>query len=177
MLRISFYGGPGVGKSTLAAKIYAALNQGGTAELVREFVKSWAYEGRQLDIFDQVYTFANQLWSEHRLDKAGVKVIVTDSPVLLQCVYADLLDSDIAAHLITIAKNYERRHQSLNFLVRRTVVYNSMGRYQSASELTALDARIQQCLDEWCLPYHPVCPDEWQFILQASREVAQGDCP
>ena len=174
MLRISFYGGPGVGKSTLAAKVYAALNQGGTAELVREFVKSWAYEGRQLDIFDQVYTFANQLWSEHQLDKAGVKVIVTDSPVLLQCVYADLLDPNIAAHLIAIAKNYERCRQSLNFLVKRTVVYDPVGRYQSTNELATLDARIQQCLDEWHLPYHSVCPDNWQFILQASKEIVQG---
>jgi len=169
MLRICFYGGPGVGKSTLAAKVYAALNQGGTAELVREFVKAWAYEGRRLDTFDQVYSFASQLWSEHRLHKAGVKVIVTDSPVLLQCVYAELLDPGIAANLIDIARCYEGHHQSLNFLVRRCVSYDSTGRYQSEEELALLDARIQQRLHDWCLPYLGVCPDDWDFILQTVK--------
>jgi len=176
MLRINFYGGPGVGKSTLAAKVYAALNQGGTAELVREFVKSWAYEGRQPDAFDQVYTFANQLWSEHRLHKAGVKVIVTDSPVLLQCVYAERLDCGIAANLIDIAKRYEQYHQSLNFMVYRNIPYNPAGRFQSANdnELIVLDTRIKYSLDKWGLTYHSVCPDDWQFILQTVKEFAHA---
>jgi len=174
MLRICFYGGPGVGKSTLAAGVYSALNQGGSAELVREFVKTWAYEGHQPDIFDQVYTFANQLWSEHRLHKAGVKVIVTDSPVLLQCVYAKLLDPGIAANLVAIAKRYERYHASLNFLVRRAVPYDPAGRYQSQNELASLDARIKDCLDEWELSYHSVCPDDWRFILETSKETARA---
>ena len=47
MLRVNFYGGPGVGKSTLAARVYAELNSAGavSTELVREFIKTWAYEG------------------------------------------------------------------------------------------------------------------------------------
>lgn len=174
MLRINFYGGPGVGKSTLAAKVYAALNQTGVAELVREFVKSWAYENRRPDAFDQVYTFANQLWSEHRLHKAGVKVIVTDSPVLLQCVYAELLDSRIAANLSDIARHYEDHHQSINFFVRRCVPYDPAGRYQSADELAALDKRILHWLTVWKLPYLVVEPEDWEFILQTIKRAAHA---
>lgn len=174
MLRICFYGGPGVGKSTLAAQVYAALNQNGSAELVREFVKEWAYEGRRLDAFDQVYSFASQLWSEHRLHKAGVKIIVTDSPVLLQCVYAELLDPGIAANLIAIARRYEDDHQSLNFLVRRCIPYDAAGRYQSVEELAVLDARIQQRLDKWRLPYLLVSPADWESILLTAIEFTHA---
>jgi len=42
-LRINFFGGPGVGKSTLAAQLFGWLKaENFDAELVQEFVKTWA---------------------------------------------------------------------------------------------------------------------------------------
>ena len=172
-LRINFFGGPGVGKSVLAARVYAELSRAGivTTELVREFVKPWAYEGKKPDAFDQVYTFANQLWSEHRLFKAGVDVIVTDSPLLLQCVYASALNKDLGIHLRGVAFQYEEAYPSVNFLVDRIVPFRRIGRFQDESELGELDARIQAWMDNWRLPYLHVNPDDHRSVTQTVREA------
>jgi len=178
-LRICFFGGPGVGKSTLAARVYAELSRAGVVmtELVREFVKPWAYEGRKLDHFDQVYTFANQLWSEHRLFKAGVEVIVTDSPVLLQVVYTHKIDSEIGRALFDVAFAYEQAYPSLNFLVQRKVPYRRAGRFQDEPELQELDERIKAWVDSWKLNYLLVHPDEWEVIVQTAKEAAYSQVP
>ncbi len=172
--RICFYGGPGVGKSVLAAKVYAELSRAGvvSVELVREFCKQFAYEGKKLDEYDQVYTFANQLWAEHRLFKAGIEVIVTDSPVLLQCMYTAILDEDIAAHISDVAIRYEQKYEALNFLVQRTVPYRRQGRYQDEPLLGELDARIKTAMDWFGLDFLVVNPDEQEVIIQTAKEAA-----
>ncbi len=129
-LRINFYGGPGVGKSALAAKVYAELSRAGVVlvELVREFVKPWAYEGRKLDRFDQVYTFAQQLWAEHRLFKAGIQVVVTDSPPLLQCVYTAKLD-------VLNAQHFERSNRANCYPASRAISSGAIGRHIGSGRL------------------------------------------
>lgn len=172
MLRVNFYGGPCVGKSTLAALVYAELNRVGVrAELVQEFIKLWAYEGRRPDVYDQVYTFANQLWAEHRLARAGVKVVVTDSPVLLQCVYTAELDGDIAERLRQIATDFAARHTSLDFLVQRTVPYDSCGRFQDAATAKEIDRKVTMRLDMLRMPYLVVTPEERESIIQTVKEA------
>jgi len=167
MLQVNFFGGPGVGKSTLAARVYAELNrQGGVAtELVREFIRDWAYEGREPDGWDQVFTFANQLHAECRLAKAGVRVIVTDSPILLQCVYAGLKDTRIQSHLVNLAQLYERDHTSINFLVKRQVNYDPSGRFQTPGALAGIDRHIKDYLDSLSLEYLQVVPSDWDTII------------
>ena len=64
-LHINFFGGPGVGKSTLAAQLFGYLKaKGFDVELAQEFIKTWAYQRRELRSFDYVYTFAKQLHAE-----------------------------------------------------------------------------------------------------------------
>jgi nicotinamide riboside kinase len=173
MLRINYYGGPGVGKSTLAACTYAELNRSGkiTAELVREFIKDWAYEGRQPDGWDQVFTFASQLYAEHRLAKAGVKVVVTDSPVILQCVYASMKDAIIGSHLVNLATAYEQAHTSLNFFVERCVAYDPSGRFQTPGALADVDHRIEAYLGHLHVRYVRVVPSDWDTIIETVKEA------
>lgn len=140
MLKINLFGGPGVGKSTLAAAVYAALkDEGINVELVREVVKAWAYEGKRPDEWDQIYTFGQQLYEEHRLAKAGVDVVVTDSPLLLQCFYSGFN----AGGLLMFAKRYETLHNSINFLVERAKPYSHIGRFQSEADAVAMDTQME----------------------------------
>lgn len=158
MLRINLYGGPGVGKSTLAARIYAQLQQDGftSVELVREFVKPWAYEKRRLTVCDQVFAFANQLWNEERMLQAGVKVVITDSPILLQCFYTEMLNLSVGWGLEHVAYECTKFCPTLDFLVRRYVPYTPEGRYQTVEEVDKLDNYIERRLNELALT--PVCP-------------------
>jgi len=53
---INLWGGPGTGKSTSAAHLFGMAKIAGVnAELVQEYVKSWAWEGRTIHSFDQLY--------------------------------------------------------------------------------------------------------------------------
>ncbi len=174
MTRINFYGGPGVGKSTLAALTYGWLRQHGhSAELVQEWIKDWAYLGREIKSFDYVYTFANQLHMEDRLLQAGVKWVVTDSPILLQCVYALHHKMKAANELWKIAKRFETAYPSINFVVARPqyAVYEQAGRYETLDQAITMDKFIVTCLHEWHVPFKHVLAGEMNPVLKVLDEL------
>jgi len=163
MMRINIYGGPGVGKSTLAALLFGWLRQQGfQAELVQEWVKNWAYIGRQMQSFDYVYTFAQQLHTEDRLLQAGVNIIVTDSPVYLQCMYALHKRMKAANELWRIAKRFEKEYPSVNFLMDRAQsdTYEQGGRYENLVQAVGMDRFIETCLNDWHVPFTHIVSDD-----------------
>ena len=88
MICINFYGGPGIGKSTLAARVYSQLKiEGIKTELVGEFAKDLVYEKAYNVMADQHYLFAQQAHRLWRLAQSGVEVAVCDSPLLLNMAY------------------------------------------------------------------------------------------
>jgi hypothetical protein len=88
MICINFYGGPGIGKSTLAARVFAMLKTKGVkTELVGEFAKDLVYDKAYNVMADQHYLFAQQAHRLWRLAQSGVEVAVCDSPLLLNIAY------------------------------------------------------------------------------------------
>jgi nicotinamide riboside kinase len=147
MTRINLYGGPGVGKSTLAARIFTLLkSRGANAELVQEFVKQYVYSGRQIRAWDYVYTFARQFEAEHRLLKGGVEILVTDSPLLLQCIYARRHRCPVYEQLFDIALEFEKEFPAVNFLVNRSVGFQPSGRWETDHEAREMDNIIRATL-------------------------------
>lgn len=144
MLVVNLFAGPGAGKSTVAAATFAALkdNQVST-ELVTEFAKECAWEGRHGPLSCQPYVFGEQLWRIERLRGRGVEVVVTDSPILLSTIYAPA-DTPTALH--EVVQEYHRRQASLNVFLRRVKPYETRGRFQTADEASALDGRIMETL-------------------------------
>lgn len=140
--RVSFYGGPGSGKSTLSARVFAEMKMRGyNVEQVTEYVKQMAYEGRSPQSFDQLFIFAEQL---HREDLVlrHVPIIVTDCPPLMNVSYARALGFARWKELLDIALEWEKEHPSLNFFIQRTVPYRPEGRFQTEKDADMVAADI-----------------------------------
>lgn len=140
-MRINFFGGPGSGKSTTAAYIYSCLkDMQYSCELVREVVKDLAYEGKPLKDYDQLLYFAKQLHQEFFYLENGCDVIVTDSPLLLNNIYAVKGDFPGADQMCEITKIFRENYSEINiFLDRGNRFYNPHGRYQSKDSALSID--------------------------------------
>jgi hypothetical protein len=163
-MRINLFAGPGAGKSTLAAGVYSALKQQGVyVELVREYVKSWAYSRWVPSQWDQIYIFGKQLHAESQLLERGVEVIVTDSPILLNVFYTQ---PPLRQPLYEIAQEFERRWPSVNFWVdRKDRPYMAGGRYQTESEARILDQQLRRFLDLKQVQYEVVSHDDVDRVV------------
>lgn len=160
---INLYGGAGAGKSTLAALLFATLKMDGrNVELVREYVKSWAWAGKIVSPADQLYLLGKQSSYESLL-YGKVDIIVTDSPVLLAGAYAERSNGPEVAGYVTQAarhfnsmasREYGVRHVDF-FVNRGDRKYNPKGRYQSESEARDFDEYLLKFLkDSWVDPIH-----------------------
>ena len=149
---INLYGGPGVGKSTSAAAIFYLLkSRGVNAELVREYVKEWAWEGRQIGPLDQFYFLGKQARKESLL-YGKVEAIVTDSPVALCLFYAKqyctpgVVAGIEAAVRAFYVEGISRGQKYFHVNLKRSKAYNPKGRFQTEEEAKALDQQIPELL-------------------------------
>lgn len=156
---VNLYGGPGTGKSTSAAYlVYLMKANGLNVELVREYVKDWAWEGRKFNAYDQLYFMGKQLRKESML-YGKVDAIVTDSPVMLGVYYAkrfsppSVAEGVRAATLAYYRQAAEDGHNHVHIFLRRTKVYNPLGRYQTEQEATDIDVDLLDFMPE--LGVHP----------------------
>lgn len=150
---INLYGGPGTGKSTSAAYIFYRLKTlGYVAEYVQEYVKSWAWEGKEVGAYDQVTLLAEQTAREHRL-YGKVDVIVTDSPVWLCAYYGDRhLPSALAGGINGYVRGFYRHCEKEDgvkhhhVFLKRTKAYVAKGRYHTEGEAKEIDVHLKEYL-------------------------------
>lgn len=150
-LVVNMYGGPGVGKSTLAAMVFGRLKEAGVnAELVTEFAKDLVWENRRV-IRCRPFVFGEQLWRiERLLDR--VDVVVTDSPLLMDLAYS----SHLGPHWAQVVWSQHKKLDSLNILLTRHPKhpYRSEGRLQSSlDEALVLDGVIRNLLSDFNVPH------------------------
>lgn len=137
--RINILAGPGAGKSTLAARLFSELkSKSYDVEHITEYIKTWAYQGRKPESFDQLYVFAKQLKSED-LALRKVKHIITDSPLIVNVAYSQFYGCDYAPELLSIVNRFEQKYSSLNLFIERSVEYVDKGRYQTPAEAIEFD--------------------------------------
>lgn len=163
---INLYGGPGTGKSTCAAYLFYLLkSQDREAELVREYVKDWAWEDRRISTYDQFYLMGKQIRRESML-YGRVDWVVTDSPVLLQVYYAQAFTPRVTSEGIRAAvlAYYEAAakdgHTHVHVMLRRTKAYQAKGRYQTEEQARAIDGKVQTLLDDLGFMSHACDTDE-----------------
>lgn len=151
MARINLYAGPGSGKTTVCARLFADLKQRQVSvEQVTEYVKAWAYQRREIHPLDQIYLHGKQMEYEHRFLRAGVKNIITDSPCFQSVIYAHLYAPELVPGLVLLTKEYDKKYPPVNlFIERGDKPYVTEGRYQSYEQAKELDKIIFDKLVEY----------------------------
>lgn len=162
---INLYGGPGTGKSTTAALVFALLKEKGTnVELVREYVKQWAWESRQPVNYDQFYFFGKQSRAETSLFNK-VDLVVTDAPVAIACMYAEKFGSPFQGNLfrqmflVREQMCAQEGHESIHIFLKRTKPYNPAGRFQTEEQAKVIDLEMRIYLKSLGINYIEIPAD------------------
>lgn len=148
---INLLGGPSVGKSTMATKVYTDMKKMGLkVELVREFAKEWAWDGRVIEPFYQMAIIGEQIRRESSLF-GKVDYIITDSPAILGAFYMDYNHNqdymtDMVKSYIHYAEGKGVRFK--NLILPRNKNYNSSGRFETKAQVEVLDYSLTDFLDE-----------------------------
>jgi nicotinamide riboside kinase len=167
---VNLFGGPGCGKSTLAAKLFSELkDRKVSTELVREYVKTWAWEGRKVDPASQIYLLGKQASYENKL-YGRVEYIVTDSPVLLAGYYATQQPDGKCLYVSDAALAYIEAHtdevEYINILLRRKKSYDPRGRYETEAEAVERDKGIKDYLNAHNIEYRTCNPNLRSILLE-----------
>jgi nicotinamide riboside kinase len=143
MLVVNLFGGPGTGKSTLAAALFSNLKiKGVNVELVTEFAKDLVWSERNKELQDQVYILGKMYHKLWRL-KDKVDVVVIDSPLPL-CVYYDQGKTPGMEEFVVGLFN---QFKNINILLERNFPYQQEGRYQDESGAVKVHNDIYKLLD------------------------------
>lgn len=175
---INLYGGPGAGKSTSAARIYHLLKDAGeNAEMVREYVKDWAWMGQKPDSYDQLYLLAKQIRKETILF-GKVDYVVSDSPVMLGIYYSRMYGPPAIARgcQAAIEAFYEQAgidgHEHIHVLLKRSKAYNPAGRFQNEEQAKSIDDGVERMLKNLDVPFRTLNTNDQNYIwfVDALRE-------
>lgn len=165
-LIVNLYGGPGSGKSTMCAAVFAELKWLGiNCEMALEFAKEKVWEGSLNLLDDQLYIFGKQNHKIHRL-LGKVDVILTDSPLMLSMIYAKTNDDQRPHHPFNqLVMSEVKKLNRMNFFISRKKPYNPKGRLQSEEKAIKLDQEIFSMLENW---------GEYPYVFPGRRESVPG---
>jgi deoxyadenosine/deoxycytidine kinase len=163
---INLFGGPGIGKSSIAAGLtYKLKKQHITCDNPYEFPKLLAWDENHSAIRDQLFVLANQ----HRgIVKSYGKVdyIILDSPILLSLTYKSFYKSNeypatlYGESFDNMVLDIYNRYDNINIVLKRSEgKHNNSERYQNLEESIQLDTVIENSLKNNDLPYHTVNVD------------------
>ena len=142
LLVVNLFGGPGAGKSLMAADIFTRLKRAGIqAEIPPEVAKIHAQRGDSASLGDQIKLFAD---TQHQLAmtaRSEATVAIMDSPILMTLAYAP---KPYFASFPELVKETVDQYNNLNFFLKRspTVKYSNVGRVHSEAEAIAKDNEI-----------------------------------
>lgn len=156
---VNLFGGPGTGKSTVMADIFARLKwKGINCEMAPEFAKEKVWEESFKTLGNQIYVFGKQQHSIYRLlDK--VDVIITDSPLLFSCYYG----KGSASFHALVWEQHERL-DSINIFLEREKEYNPIGRIQNEEEAKKIDESLKMLLNDYL--YFKASPESIGQIVE-----------
>jgi Cdc6-like AAA superfamily ATPase len=157
---LNLYGSPGSGKSTSAASTFVKLKQAGRkVEYLTEYAKQLTYHERFNTLQEQVYVFAKQMhYLDGFLNSNSLEVVVTDSPLILSCLYAP---SYYPSSFNQLVRDLYGRYHNINIWINRVKPYLQYGRTQTEDESDLLAINFKARLkNEFNLHLEEVDGDE-----------------
>ena len=152
MLVVNFFGGPGAGKSTLAANVFSELKYNYVeAELVPEYAKQLVWSGRNDLLSNQKLVFDAQFHSIIHL-QGKIDVAVVDSPLPLSVIYDPSQDKELKRVILDSFHYFD----NLNYFVGRTESYSKVGRIHDEDQALAIDDNIVTLLLHEKIPFLPI---------------------
>lgn len=159
---INLFGGPGIGKSSIAAGLFYKLKKKHiSCNNPYEFPKVLAWDKNNEAIKDQLYVVANQ----HRgiaQSYGKVDYIIVDSPILFSTVYHGYYTKDYPVEFYgdifhNLVVDLHKKYDNINILLDRAESdYQSEERFQSMDESLELDRLIKDSLIKYDEPFHTV---------------------
>ena len=151
---VNIIGGPGSGKTIISSDIFSKLKRNYiTSDISSEYIKRKLREQALKVIQSQIYIFGKQQFQLFTM-KDDVKVIVTDSPILLSAIY-DKTRCPFLKGLIL--KEYHTYDNMMYFLERdEKAVYETEGRYQDLKGAKIVDRRVKKFLKDNDIKYKTV---------------------
>jgi len=161
-LVINLFGGPGVGKSTLCASIFARLKvMGIDCEMATEYAKDMVWEESYKKLENQIYIFGKQHARVHRL-LGKVDVVITDSPLLNSIVY----DKSNNQELKNLTISEFKKLNTLNFYINRRLKYEENGRVQTLDQAIDVDNAYLNLIKENNITYSEIEPGDVDSIVR-----------
>lgn len=162
MYLINLFGGPCAGKSTAAAHLYTHLKSHHfNAELVGEFAKELIYLGNEVQLVNQVYIMGSQYRKQKDLERYGVEIAISDSPLALQLVYCK--DKAYYAEIKALVNKLNTEFNNINIFIKRKGPYQVLGRTQTEEEAKKKDEEIWEAMN-----------GEFHYVIDGNRKGMQS---
>jgi thymidylate kinase len=148
---INIFGGPGAGKSTVAAQLFSIMKVlKYDVALVKEYAEELVLEDRMnILIEDQLSIFAEQHRRLQRL-RGKCQWVVTDSPLLLNIVYNQHEDYFGNSFTDLVVETFDK-FNNINILLRRNpnAYHSPLIRRHDLHQSMKLDQRVDEVVYEY----------------------------
>lgn len=175
MIALNFFGGAGIGKSTIAAEVFAKLkSKGVNAELVGEMAKDVILQRDFNALEDQLWLFANQAHRMRGMAQAGVDVAVCDSPLPLSLIYGAARDVDDNKAFTDLVWQEFDKYQNINFILERQEnFWRKAGRADDETFALRIDQQVYIYMAD--RPWQAITPYDGDTVVDEVLKMIKED--
>jgi hypothetical protein len=160
----------------MAAHLFSVLKKEKyRVELVTEYIKFWTYLNQHPSSWDSYYCQAQQIHQEDVVLRAGVELIISDSPLFLAYCYSMMQNNSYSEVILKTCLLFDEMYPPLNILMDRgSIPYDNLGRFESKDQAIEVDRVIETLLIKNNIPFYkfsPTGPDQIShYVLNKLRE-------
>lgn len=178
---VNFFGGPGCGKSTTAAGLFAEMKKKDfNVELIHEAAKDFKWEDWDHIFGEQDYIFAHQHRLIRRLTRHEIDYAVVDSSILLSLFY---MPDDFPQSFRPFVREVFDSYDNINIVLARNpnIHYVQTGRNESEQQAIDIDRKVRQYFEDAGIPHHWVMAGDHAVSdcmdIVVSHHDLKNNCP